>query len=195
MLRSIRRKKKTSARSDVQSIQDSSISSRDIVRRAVNLVPQLQDSSKDFSPQGSTQDYLVTTLKSIKKINRDFINALLVIRIQDSSQDSFQVSYQDSSQMDPAYYVKDCAVKIKLEEINCEIWDLYIMTLLLTNKSNQGSTNLGMSAMKRKDLRQKILLLTLTSFALGYPRLWSYQRWHFSEALSLYHNPILILSL
>ena len=37
-------------------------------------------------------------VKSIKKINRDFINALLVIRIQDSSQDSFQVSYQDSSQ-------------------------------------------------------------------------------------------------
>ena len=51
---------------------------------------------------------------------------------------------------------------------------LYIMTLLLTNKFNQGSTNLGMSAMKRKDLRQKILSLTLTSFALRYPRLWSY---------------------
>jgi hypothetical protein len=93
MLKSIRRKKKTSARSDVQSIQDSFISSGDIVRRAVNLVPQLQDSS----PQGSTQDYLMT-LKNIKKINRDFINALLVIRIQDSSQDSSQVSYQDSSQ-------------------------------------------------------------------------------------------------
>ena len=97
MLRSIKRKKKTSARSDVQSIQDSSVASGEIVRRAVNLVSQLKDSSQDSSPQGSTQDYLVTILKNIKKINQDFINALLVIRIQDSSQDSSQDSFQDSS--------------------------------------------------------------------------------------------------
>ena len=49
---------------------------------------------------------------------------------------------------------------------NASSRDFYIMTLLLTNKFNQGSTNLGMSAMKRKDLRQKKMLLTLTSFAL-----------------------------
>ena len=67
---------------------------------------------------------------------------------------------------------------------NASSRDFYIMTLLLTNKFNQGSTNLGMSAMKRKDLRQKKMLLTLTSFALISQVVELLNMQHFSEALS-----------